>query len=118
MANKYGIPDNVEEEIRKRDMPYCVYCHKKMTIPKRGGSRSNWATIEHLNERGPDYWDESWNEIRLSENNLAICCFGCNASRGQLSLYKWFESPYCTDRKINKNTVTSPVKKFILSYYK
>ena len=89
-----------------------------MTIPKRGGSRSNWATIEHLNERGPDYWDESWNEIRLSENNLAICCFGCNASRGQLSLYKWFESPYCTDRKINKNTVTSPVKKFILSYYK
>lgn len=120
MANKYGIPDKVENKIRKRDMPFCVYCRKRMTIPKRGGSRSNWATIEHLDERGPGYWDESWNGIRLSENNLAICCFGCNASRGQHNLYEWFRSSYCVDRKIeiNKNTVTAPVKKFIRAYYK
>lgn len=120
MANKYGIPDKVEKEIRKRDMPYCVYCRKRMTVPKRGGPRSKWATIEHLDERGPDFWDERLRGIVLSEKNLAICCFGCNASRGQHNLHEWFESSYCTDRKfkISKNTVASPVKKFISSYYR
>ena len=74
-----------------------------MTDPKDGGSRKNWATIEHLNYQPP------WN----NPATVAICCGSCNSSRGINKLSDWFKKPYCIERNINEKTVAEVVKKFI-----
>jgi hypothetical protein len=67
-------------------------------------------SIEHLNEKPPFYWHKG-----LKEHGLAICCVGCNSSRGKKSLRDWFRTPYCTERttSINANTVAEPVKRYL-----
>ncbi len=40
MKNKYGLPEEELENIRKRDN-FCVYCHKKMFSPDINTSRKN-----------------------------------------------------------------------------
>ena len=107
MSNNYSIPEDVVQRIRRRDKR-CVYCHKKMIYPCTGNNRSNWATIEHLDEEGPAYWDEG-----LKERGLAICCGGCNSSRGTKALREWFKSSYCIERKITQNSVNKPVKEYL-----
>jgi hypothetical protein len=70
------------------------------------------ATIEHLSEKPPFYWSKG-----LKEEGLAICCSGCNSSRGNRSLRDWFGMPYCRERAIPINgiTVAEPVKKYLRS---
>ena len=103
MSNKFNIPADVEERIRARDT-LCVYCRKVMAQPPHlGALRDDWATIEHLDDRG------SLN----AEENLAICCWGCNVSKGPQPLPIWFQMPYCTQRGINEETVAEPVKEFL-----
>ncbi|OGG60466.1 hypothetical protein A3C86_01195 [Candidatus Kaiserbacteria bacterium RIFCSPHIGHO2_02_FULL_49_16] len=103
----YGIPQDIEQRIRRRDKN-CVYCHKAMIYPCVGDERYNWATIEHFKENGPFYWAKG-----LKEEDLAICCFSCNSSRGNKGLLIWFKSKYCIDRNINEQTVAEPVKEYI-----
>ncbi|MBU6414853.1 HNH endonuclease [Patescibacteria group bacterium] len=108
MANKFGIPTEVEKSIRARDR-VCVYCRKKMkeylhTI----GSPKDKATIEHLNFDGPFYWKKG-----LKESDIVICCQSCNSSRGEKKLVGWFKTQYCIDGKINKKMVAMPVKNYI-----
>lgn len=100
--NKYGIPKKDLKEIRIRDKT-CVYCHKRMIYPSASGWRGDWATIEHLNYLPP------WN----NSVTVAICCFSCNASRGDKKLMDWFKTRYCIQKNINEKTVAEPVKKFI-----
>jgi len=101
MSNKYGIPEEVEKEVRARDK-FCVYCHISMkAYPDAMGSSG--ATIEHLNNDGP--FDKKW--------NLAICCRGCNSSRGNMDLLDWFEMAYCIEKNINEKTVAKRVKQYI-----
>jgi len=107
MANKYGIPEIVENEIRRRDKT-CAYCHKRMLYPYASHKPGNSATIEHFREKGPFYWDED-----LKKEDLAICCGCCNASRGRKKLLAWFKTPYCLNGGINEKTVSLPVKKYI-----
>lgn len=103
MANKYDIPEEVEQRIRHRDKD-CVYCHKTMVYPCIGNERRGWATIEHLNNAGP--FDE--------ESNLAICCFSCNSSRRNKELLTWFKTSYCFIKNdINEVTVADPIKEYI-----
>ncbi len=103
MSNRYGILEKDEEEIRARDKT-CVYCHKAMKkCSSAKGMRCDLATIEHLSNDGP--FDE--------KSNVAICCGSCNASRRNKELLDWFETPYCIERNINKETVAEPVKKYI-----
>jgi hypothetical protein len=66
------------------------------------------ATIEHLNEKRPFYWDEG-----LKKGGLAICCGSCNSSRGRKTLRDWFASPYCGQRHISATTVAAPVKRYL-----
>jgi len=101
MPNKYGISNKNEEEIRKRDK-LCVYCHKAMKKWNKN-SRSDSATIEHLNNEGP------FNE----KSNLVICCGACNSSRRNKELLIWFKESYCLERNINEKTVAEPVKEYI-----
>ncbi|MDO8408400.1 MAG: hypothetical protein Q7S95_04235, partial [bacterium] len=106
MANKFGIPEEVEQRIRIRDK-LCVYCHKRMIYPCVGDKQRDWATIEHFREVGPFYW---WDGLR--EEGLGICCGSCNSSRGRKKLKDWFKTPYCVENKINEKTVAKPVKEY------
>ncbi len=98
MSNRYGISEKDEQEIRARDKT-CVYCRKLMK--KSRGSVG--ATIEHFNNDGP------FNE----KFNVAICCRGCNSSKGTMRLSVWFKTSYCRKKKINEKTVSKPVKEYM-----
>ena len=111
MSNRFGIESPDEQALRTRDKS-CVYCHKAMkTFPeiKAGnGDRRDLATIEHLNFDPPFYVKDG-----LRTEDIAICCFACNASRGNRRLWEWFTMPYCRVRDINVETVAQPVKRYL-----
>ncbi len=55
----------------------CVYCGKKF-----GTERANKKSWEHI-----------INDIRITTlTNIALCCVGCNASKGNKDLATWFHS--------------------------
>lgn len=112
MNNKFGIPENLLEKIFKIDK-YCVYCGKLMVSPGDDSQTKDWATIEHLNFDGPFYWREG-----LQAEDIVMCYYSCNSSRGVKSLPEWFGSSYCTKKEINKNTVAEPVKDYLQRKYK
>jgi len=105
--NKYGLPEENLDRIRKRDT-ICVYCQKKMIKPISGYRRKDWATIEHLNHLPP------WN----NPNTVAICCGSCNSSRGKKRLLDWFSASYCIEKNINFSTVASCVRDYIENHEK
>jgi hypothetical protein len=83
---KYGIPAEIEAEIRARDIR-CVYCDKEMVDPKGRGQRDprrrDWTTIEHLCS-GPGAFHPG-----QTAEDFAICCVSCNSSRGEKLLADW-----------------------------
>jgi 5-methylcytosine-specific restriction endonuclease McrA len=101
MSNAYGIPEEDEKEIRIRDRT-CVYCRKSMKRSPHS-MHAFGATIEHFNNDG--YFDKKW--------NVAICCRGCNSSKGNKELLAWFKTPYCIEKNINQKTVAKAVKEYI-----
>ena len=110
MANKFGIPSDVEAAIRERDR-VCVYCLREMqTYVGVRGTRPDMATIEHLSHEPPFYWKDG-----LKAEGIAICCGSCNASRGAKTHEEWFQSQYCLERGINFETVAEPVRVFLSS---
>lgn len=107
MANNWNIPDEIEQKARERDK-FCVYCHIELKeYPQSKGMFTDQATIEHMDNTGLD------NNGLPSEENIAICCGSCNASRGTKNLLDWFESPYCKKKNINKKTVAEIIKQYI-----
>jgi len=99
--NKWGIPYWLEKEVKERDK-YCVYCGVQMIqkMPSRG-SRKAVATWEHI-----------INDASIvTRENIARCCFSCNASKGTKTLPVWLESNYCKKRGITKDTVAEVVRK-------
>jgi hypothetical protein len=102
MSNRYGLPENRVELVRKRDQ-HCVYCGKEMAKPSPNARRGDWATIEHLNHLPP--WD--------NPDSIAICCGSCNSSRGNKRILDWFATKYCVERKISPKTVAKPVLEYI-----
>lgn len=108
MSNRFGIPEEVEQRIRRRDKA-CVYCHMIMReYSYREATRNGMATIEHFREEGPFYWKED-----LKEEDLAICCHSCNSRRGRRKLVDWFKTSYCVEKNINEETVATPVKEYL-----
>lgn len=102
MKNPYGLPEEGLERVRQRDTS-CVYCRKEMVRLSSSNDRRDWPTIEHLNHLPP------WDNIAT----VAICCWSCNASRGNRLITKWFEGRYCRERDINYDTVASIVRSYI-----
>ncbi|MCX6720340.1 MAG: hypothetical protein NTW11_00855 [Candidatus Staskawiczbacteria bacterium] len=116
--NKYGIPVNDFEEIKKRDTN-CVYCHKKMLFSWDPNNIRNCATFEHLNHK------KNWVSIRDYVNKgkpvceiTAICCWDCNTNRKDQSLRDWFKKDYCKEKNINYSAVAKVVKNYIDKYEK
>jgi hypothetical protein len=98
MPNTYGIAKQDEQEIRARDKT-CVYCR----ILMKRSVRSFGATIEHFDNDGPFH----------EKYNVAICCRGCNSSKGAKTLLAWFKSDYCDEKGISYKTVLKPVKDYM-----
>ena len=100
MANRWGIPEWLEDEVRSRDTE-CIYCG--ITMDERisnGGSRKTVATWEHIIN----------DEKIITRENIARCCAACNASKGTKSLLEWFQSNYCKVNGISEDTVADVVK--------
>jgi hypothetical protein len=93
--NKWGIPEEVEKAVLERDKK-CVYCKCKFSqsIRKRKAS-----------------WEHIINDIRINGiDNIARCCVGCNASKGNKKLEDWLTSDYCKTNKINYRKVSKVIK--------
>jgi len=111
MANRFGIPPDIEYKLRARDQR-CVYCRKSMkAYPRTHGTPADKATIEHLDHRRPFYWGEGLQ--RSGIESIAFCCGACNSSRGKKPLTAWFASAYCEQRNISARTVAPVVKRFL-----
>jgi hypothetical protein len=100
MANNWNIPEWLEKEVSKRDK-VCVYCGIEFTSVKT--SKKTAASWEHI--------INDVNEI--TKENIALCCFGCNASKGQKQLSVWLQSKYCKERGITPETVAPIIKQAI-----
>ena len=97
MANNWNIPAWLEKEVRERDKK-CVYCGIEFTSPSV--ARKSVASWEHI-----------INDAKIiTRENIALCCIGCNASKGQKQLSVWLQSQYCKNRGINSENVAPIVK--------
>lgn len=97
MANNWNIPAWLEKEVRERDT-VCVYCGNEFTSFQT--SKKSAASWEHI-----------INDVSIiTSENIALCCCGCNASKGQKKLSIWLKSKYCQDRGITPDTVAPVVK--------
>jgi len=95
MANKWGIPKEVEEFVKKRDLT-CVYCNNKFSNTDRKLKQT---------------WEHIINDIRINNSeNITLCCYSCNASKGNKTLEDRLESKYCKEKNITKETVAPVVK--------
>ena len=98
MANKWNIPDGLEQEVIQRDRR-CVYCG--VTFALTTETRATKASWEHI-----------VNDARIvNRHNIARCCVACNASKGAKELPGWLGSGYCKTRGITKDTVADVVKR-------
>ncbi len=100
MANKWNIPAWLETEVRARDL-VCVYC---------GGA----FTSTTVSTRTAPSWEHIVNDATIiTRENIALCCRGCNASKGQKRVSDWLLSPYCKQRGITAENVAPVIKKAI-----
>lgn len=76
MSNAGRIPKDIEDAVLKRDHR-CVYCGSEF-----GTERAKKKSWEHI-----------VNDIRITSlENIALCCVGCNASKGSKDLVSWVYS--------------------------
>lgn len=97
MPNNWNIPDWLEKEVRERDK-VCVYCGCEFTSVKV--SKKTAASWEHIIN------DATF----INRENIALCCCGCNASKGQKKLSDWLDSKYCKEKGITPNSVAQIIK--------
>ena len=100
VANNWNIPAWLEMEVRARDKA-CVYCGTPFTSSKV--SKKSVASWEHIIN----------DEKIITRENIALCCCGCNSSKGQKQLSVWLQSKYCKERGITQEFVASIIKQAI-----
>lgn len=94
LSNRWGIPEDVETAVMKRDTS-CVYCGCQFS-----SDRSTKRSWEHI-----------VNDINIATlENIALCCVGCNASKGAKPLQLWLESENAKRRGITEETLSEVVK--------
>jgi hypothetical protein len=100
MANNWNIPDWLEKEVRERDKN-CVYCGAEFTPV-------------NISKKPAASWEHIINDAKIiTRENIALCCCGCNASKGQKQLSVWLQSKYCKERGICAVTVAPIIKQAI-----
>ena len=102
MANNWNIPLWLEKEIRQRDK-VCVYCGVEFTSVK-------------ISKKTAASWEHIINDAKIiTRENIALCCCGCNASKGQKQLSIWLQSEYCKNKNITPENVAQVIKDAIKS---
>ncbi len=102
MANRWGIPKEVEKIVIERDRK-CVYCG--ILFIESDKNRKSRRTWEHI-----------INDVKINgADNIALCCGSCNASKGNKSLEDWLKSKYCINKGISIKTVPMVVRKHLMS---
>jgi len=97
MANNWNIPKWLEEEVRERDQK-CVYCGVNFTSLK-------------ISKKTTSSWEHIINDAKIiTRENIALCCCGCNASKGQKQLSIWLQSKYCKEKNIHPDTVAPIIR--------
>ena len=92
--NRWNIPPALEQEVLARDR-HCIYCGISFAVPP--GPR-----------RARRSWEHIVNDARLVNlENIALCCIGCNASKGTKDLAVWLETRYCKSRGISERSISS-----------
>ena len=100
MANRWGIPNDVEELVKKRDVS-CVYCG------------TSFVNSIHTHKTRPT-WEHIINDIKIiGPANIALCCGSCNASKGSKSFETWLTGKYCTKKGITEDNVAQVVKEYL-----
>ncbi len=100
MANRWGIPKDVEDYVKQRDTK-CVYCGVEFS--EKNKSRKSKPSWEHI-----------INDIRINGiDNITLCCMSCNASKGAKLLEDWLQSDYCKKKNITIESVANIVKEAI-----
>ncbi len=100
MSNRWNIPSEMENFVRERDKS-CIYCGVVFTAFR--DCRKTAASWEHIIN----------DATLISEENIALCCLGCNASKGQKTLSAWLETDYCINKNINRSTVAPVVVNYL-----
>lgn len=95
--NLRNIPSWLETEVRNRDT-HCIYCWIKFDNSKLQKKKN--ATWEHIVN----------DETIITRENISLCCFSCNASKGAKDLSNWLSSNYCKEKNITSENI-SPVAK-------
>ncbi len=102
MANRWGIPKQVEEIVLQRDRN-CIYCGVQFIEADQ--NRKTRRTWEHI-----------INDIRINgPENIALCCGSCNASKGNKTLQEWLTSKYCESKKIEAHTIAQVAKTYLVN---
>ncbi len=96
--NRWGIPDWLEREVLARDAA-CVYCGVRFGAPDAP-------------RRDRPSWEHIVNDARITtRDNIALCCVGCNASKGQRDVGAWLAGAYCAAKGIAPETVAPIVRR-------
>jgi hypothetical protein len=100
--NRWNIPDRLEQEVRVRD-DRCIYCGVEFAVAATlRRSRPSWEHI--VNDAGI-----------VTRENIALCCIGCNASKGAKPLSAWLESKYCKSRGITMESIAAVARAVLAS---
>ena len=93
--NQWGIPEWLARVVTERDAN-CVYCRVEFSLTERRTKRS---------------WEHIINDARIvTLENIALCCVGCNASKGAKPLRDWLEGDYCRRKGISRESVADVVR--------
>ena len=91
-ARRWNIPRDVAQNAIDRDSQ-CIYC------------RLVFGNAEVPGRRKPS-WEHIVNDGAIvTASNIALCCVGCNASKGVKRLGDWLQSDYCVRMGISVSTI-------------
>jgi hypothetical protein len=99
--NRWNIPVWLEREVLERDRS-CVYCGVSFASATARRERPSWEHI--INDASI-----------ITRENIALCCIGCNSSKGTQELTVWLQSRYCLSRGITSHSVAPVVQAALAS---
>ena len=95
--NRWKIPTWLEAEVIKRDTN-CIHCGVELRA-------------DATERRRKPSWEHIVNDARtITREKIALCCIGCNASKGAKNLSVWLNSKYCEARSITADAVADVAK--------
>jgi hypothetical protein len=103
--NRWNIPPDLEALVLMRDTQ-CIYCRRPFAGNQGPrGQRKSWEHIVN-------------DETIVNEQNIALCCISCNASKGVKPLSRWLQSRFCLQRAITSESIAEVAQAALVSEQK